>query len=292
MKIEINPLLCKECHNCIAICPVKIYQKDANGRTLVDLNRIELCLVCGQCMAICQSKAIEVEGLSYHEHFFELPPNPIDYTMFHDFVANRRSVRVFKNQPVPNEIFDKVLDILAMAPYGAAPDNVDITIINNRKIIEEALPHISKFLNKIDGFIRNPFMNFFMKRKLNAEKYNTVVNHLLPRIRKHQYDYTPDNDRITRHAPALMIFHAPYPTEAHTQDSLIYCVMANFAVMSLGLGATIVELLPPAINKVKEVRDIFKIPDTNEAVISLIVGYPKFHFRRGIKREKTHVTKL
>lgn len=46
-------------------------------------------------------------------------------------------------------------------------------------------------------------------------------------------------------------------------------------------------IVPAAINKVKEVRDIFEIPDKDEAVISVILGHPKYKYKRAIKR-KTH----
>jgi hypothetical protein len=44
-------------------------------------------------------------------------------------------------------------------------------------------------------------------------------------------------------------------------------------------------IIPPAINKVPEVRQIFKIPDKNEAIMSVIVGYPKFKYQRSIERK-------
>jgi hypothetical protein len=36
---------------------------------------------------------------------------------------------------------------------------------------------------------------------------------------------------------------------------------------------------------VKELRDIFRIPEENEAVMSVIMGYPKFKYKRTIKRK-------
>ncbi len=49
-------------------------------------------------------------------------------------------------------------------------------------------------------------------------------------------------------------------------------------------GASMVGIVPAAINKVKEVREIFEIPKEHEAVISVILGYPKYRFKRTIKR--------
>jgi nitroreductase len=92
-------------------------------------------------------------------------------------------------------------------------------------------------------------------------------------------------DRITRDAPALIILHANKKAEEHTNNSLIYATYVMLAANSLGLGATMIGIVPAAINKVKEVRDIFQIPTEHEAVMSVIIGYPKHKYKQTIKRK-------
>jgi len=48
------------------------------------------------------------------------------------------------------------------------------------------------------------------------------------------------------------------------------------------MGATMIEIISAAINKAKEVRNIYRIPKENEAVMSVIIGYPKY--KRAVKR--------
>ena len=91
-------------------------------------------------------------------------------------------------------------------------------------------------------------------------------------------------DRSTRGAPAVIIFHADKGAEEHSDNSLIWATYAMMAAQSLGLGATMISLVPAAINKVKEVREAFRIPEEHEAVVSVITGYPKYKYKRGIKR--------
>ena len=61
------------------------------------------------------------------------------------------------------------------------------------------------------------------------------------------------------------------------------------AAQALGLGATMIGIVPAAINKVDEVRNIFKIPETHEATISVIIGYPKYKYKRAIKRKAQEI---
>jgi hypothetical protein len=62
------------------------------------------------------------------------------------------------------------------------------------------------------------------------------------------------------------------------------------AAHALGLGATIIELIPAAIDKEKKLRKLFSIPDNNVVVASMIVGYPKYKYQRSIKRNLKSVT--
>ena len=48
-------------------------------------------------------------------------------------------------------------------------------------------------------------------------------------------------------------------------------------------------IVPAAINKVREVRDTFQIPKENEATNSVIIGYPKYKYKRAIIRRNKDI---
>ena len=66
--------------------------------------------------------------------------NNIDYQNFIDFISRRRSVRNYKNKPVEKELIEKIITSLEYAPYGAKPNEVEITVVNNRSKIKKVLP--------------------------------------------------------------------------------------------------------------------------------------------------------
>ncbi len=205
-----------------------------------------------------------------------------------DFLATRRSIRNFKDKPVPKEMIQQIIDSIAFAPYGSSPNEVNITVVNNRKTIESALPLISEFLGNIVEWIDNPFIRFMIKRKKGIETFNTIKNHIYPiaKLGNYKLEY---GDRITRNAPAILIFHGSKGAEEHTNNSLISATYTMLSAHSLGLGATMIGIVPAAINKIKKVKDIFQIPEDNEAVISVVLGYPKYKYKRAVKREKKHI---
>ena len=288
MGNTINQSLCEQCKLCIEVCPVNIIAANEHGKVNFIPEREHICLECGQCMAICTTKAIQVNGYSYEKDFFDLPKTTVEYPQLMDFLSHRRSVRNFKDKPAPNELIDKIIAAIDFAPNGSHPEKMHIAVINDRKKIETILPGIEKFLNDIVKWVNNPIISFFIRRKTGQETWNTIKNHLYPIAKSENYNLKY-GDRITRGAPAILVFHAEYGAEEHTNNSMIYATYAIMAAQSLGLGATIIGLVPPAINKVEKVREKFGIPENHEAVISVIVGYPKYKYKRGINRKKYQV---
>ena len=287
-KIDLS--LCTGCELCILICPAAILAKNKEKEVFFQADKVEICIKCGHCMAMCETAAIAVEGLSYEENFRTLPQTNWNHTAFMDFLLTRRSVRIFKDKPVPVEVLQKIIDALATAPYGVKPDNVEITVVNDKKVIEKALPYMSKMYVQLTKILKVPFLSWILLRSMPKDVSNTLVNFIVPHINKGLYDSSTGTDDITRNAPALILFHAPKGAEEHTADAHIYLTYSLLAAHSLGLGATAIGLIGPAINQSKPLRQLFRIPEGNEVVESMIAGYPKFPFKRAIIRPRTKVT--
>ena len=239
-------------------------------------------------MAVCNTKAIKVDGLTYEHDFMDLPDQNVDHNNFINFLANRRSIRNFKDKPISRELIQQILESVAYAPNGAEPEKINITVINDRKRIEEALPYIAEFLDNIVKWMENPIASLMIKRRNGKETFNTIKSHLYPisKLGNYKLEF---GDRITRNAPAIIIFHADKGAEAHTNNSIIYATYTMLAAHALGLGATMIGIVPNAINKVREVRNLFRIPEENEAIMSVIIGYPKYKYQRTIKRNSQSI---
>lgn len=285
MNNSIDQKECTQCHLCVEICPNKIIGINTKKEVYFISERESICLECGQCMAVCESQAVTVDGLTYEKDFFDLPENNVNYELFKDFLAHRRSIRNFKKQEIPEDLINKILDSVSFAPFGASPEKMHITVVSNRGTIETALPHLERFLTQIVKWIENPVASFMMKRSANREQFNTVKNFLYPIIRKGNYELKT-GDHITRNAPALLLFHAEKGAEEHTSNSYIYATYVMLAAQALGLGTLMNGIIPPAVNHMAELQQIFQIPKDHEVVISLLVGYPKYQYKRAIYRQK------
>jgi len=220
MKNTINQNTCIKCKLCMEVCPCDKIELNDKGEMQFIPERDSICIQCGQCMAVCKPKAIQVKDLSYDD-FFDLSKNKITDDELMDFLASRRSVRNFKDKPVSKELIQQIIDSIAFAPYGSSPNAVNITVVNSRKTIESALPLMSEFYDNLVKWIDNPFIRFVFKKKKDIETYNTVKNHVYPIAKLGNYKLE-NGDRITRNAPAILLFHADKGAEAHTHNAIIY----------------------------------------------------------------------
>ena len=285
----IDATSCTRCELCVMVCPAMILEKTRNGEITFRKDRTDICIRCGHCMAMCESKSISIEGIGYETNFRDIPASRMDHQQLMDFLLTRRSVRIFQNKPVPRELAEKIMEVISTAPFGVSPDNVEITVVTDKSLIEKAVPYMSKMYMQLGKVLKIPFIGWMIKRGMSKETTNTLMNFIVPHIEKGHYTNSGGIDDIARNAPALIIFHAAKGAEEHTVDSHIYLTYALLAAHSLGLGATAIGLIGPAINQSKPLRSMFRIPAGNEVVETMILGYPKLKFKHAIIRPRKKV---
>jgi len=286
---------CTGCGTCALICPDKLIEVDKSAKKAALINEHSTyCIACAQCMAICPDKAIFINDFTYEKDLYPLEkPFPAVETV-EAFFETRRSIRNFKDKPVEREKLEKIAEMISMAPMGFPPHSVCLTIVSEKKTIEEALPYMIKFYEKAIFAVNNPLIRFFMKRSLTPEMFRTLKDHVVPiSERGNRLWNEKKHDYIFRDAPAMILIHGERDAPCGTENQIIALTYGLLAAHSLGLGATAIGLIPPAVDKVPELRKLFKIPENHVPMEALIVGYPKVQFKhRAIKRQLAGVNWL
>ena len=287
---EINVETCQGCGMCVSVCPASVphLAPGPAGRKVAELRaeRLSTCVACGHCMAVCPTQSVRIAALSYEDDFYALPEGPIDGQGWFDLLATRRAIRVFRRRPVERDVVEKILEAISLAPMGVPPHKVEATVVQDRETIEQALPVMVEMYDNLGRWIKNPFMRFVIRRRAGRSGYQSLTGHVLPSMRFRLSDMRAGlGDTFTRGAPTLLLFHAHRDADNHTEDAFIALTYGLLAAHALGLGATAISLVSGAVERSPELRQLFQIPAHNEVVASMILGYPKVRFRRGIRRE-------
>jgi nitroreductase len=236
-------------------------------------------------MAVCSTQSIVVNGLSYAHDFFDLPEKVSYENSFYDLIHTRRAIRNFKDKPVPTELLEKIVQAISFAPPSFPPIKIKIIVVQDTELIRKALPNMIQMYDSLTKMMKNPIVRFFIKKEVGKKKFKTMQGHLIPILKSRLPGLkNGTEDTLTRHAPAMILFLADKNEEDISQDISIAATYGMLAAHAIGLGGSIMDIIPPAIERDKELRKLFCIPDNHEVVTSMIIGYPKYKYLRGIKR--------
>jgi nitroreductase/NAD-dependent dihydropyrimidine dehydrogenase PreA subunit len=283
---------CKKCGVCVEICPNKILTKSNVGISFRE-DRLDLCFRCGQCMAVCPTKSILINGLSYEKNFFDFKEVGSLENDFYSLIYSRRAIRNFKDMPVPKELLEKIVKAISFAPPGFPPNKVELIVISDPDIIRKSLPLMIEFYDFLVNIIKNPFARMKIGKEVGKQRLKTMQEHLIPLMESRLPELkNGTEDTITRDAQAMILFLADKGGEDIKADIHVAATYGMLAAHAIGLGGSIMDIIPPAIEKKKELRELFKVENNQEVVASLILGYPKYKYQRGIIRELKDVRRL
>ncbi len=290
----IDETTCKRCGSCVDLCPNRIIQRDDSGKIFFREDRLWMCFKCGHCMAVCPTESVHVSGLSYEKDFIPQPTiSGQEGEQFAHLIAGRRAARSFQDRPVPHEMLEKIVQAIQMAPPGFPPIKTELVVVENPELVRQSLPMMIELYEYLIKMMANPIARLFIRKDAGREKFITIQQHLIPMLIERMPDLkSGKEDTILRRAPAMILFHADRNCENYRQDIYIALTYGFLAAHALGLGASAMDLIPPAVDKSKALREFFHIPENNEVVGSMILGFPKHKFQRGIKRELKSVTWL
>jgi nitroreductase/NAD-dependent dihydropyrimidine dehydrogenase PreA subunit len=282
---------CNVCGACADVCPANIMIKHDRDHISFCEDRIEFCIGCGQCMAVCPTKSIHIDGLSYDTDFTALPVGNSYENAFFDMITSRRAIRSFKDKPVPKDLLEKIVNAVTYAPPSSTPIKTEVVVVQDTSIVRQALPHMIALYNSLVKRMGNPVTRFIIRKRVGAETYRSLVNHIIPVMKNRLPELKAGiEDTITRYAPSMIIFHADRNEDNYRADAYIAVTYAFLAAHTLGLGGSVIGLIGPAIDRSAELRKLFSIPDANEVVTAMILGYPKHKYQRLIKRQLKSVT--
>jgi len=293
--IHIDSETCRACGICGHICPRHVpetIEHDGKKVTTVSQERMDLCMGCGHCAAVCPNGSIVVDGLEPGEF------RPVRDLDFHEdqlisLMEQRRSVRRYRNKPVPRDILNRIIEAAHRAPTGTSRSSTGIIVIDKPEILKTLSHLIFELYERLDKALKNPMARFFVKRKVGEKMLKTLDGFVMPGMRWYIRWYRENrSDEILRDCPALMLFHSDAYEPMCEANCVVSSFHAIFMAEVLGIGTCFNDLIPPACNRAPEIRKLLDLPEDREVYASLTLGYPKYKFRQVIPRRLKEVRYL
>ncbi|MFC1705622.1 nitroreductase family protein [Planctomycetota bacterium] len=282
---------CKGDGICAEVCPEKVLAM-ADGKAVTVEARADACIMCGQCVAVCPTESLRMPKLPM-EDFQDLRKRPFSYSEFSDFLKGRRSVRVFKDQPVERKLIEDVTEAAATAPMGFPPHTTEVLVIDRREELAFLLTELVKDYEVLLKGFSNPLIRAMIRLRAGAESYLALRDFILDVAKNANEAYREDGSDLYMHnAPVLMLFHASRWAICSEENAHLVCHHAMLAAVSMGLGTTILGIVPPIVDRSKVLRQRYGIPRQNKVLTSLILGHPKYKYRKSIRRNLAGVRYL
>jgi len=293
--IHIDKEKCKACGICGIICPRHIpetLKKGDQKTTVLSEERIHLCMECGHCVAVCPNFAIHVDKLS-GENFDSIPEINLTENQLLNLMKHRRSVRRYKDKPVPRDVLNRILEATHLAPTGTSNRATGVIVIDTPEMLNTLSERFYTLYSDLEKALKNPIARFIIKRRVGKETVSTLQNFVMPGMHWYIKWYTSgQSNEILRDCPVLILFYSPVFEPMASENCLIAAFHTVLMAEVLGVGTCFNDLIPPVCNRDAEIKKILSLPEGCEVYASITAGYPKYKFQRTIPRRLAEVRYL
>jgi nitroreductase/NAD-dependent dihydropyrimidine dehydrogenase PreA subunit len=267
--ILVNKDLCTRCGICSVVCPMAIIDPaDESTLPMVADEKAAKCIQCGHCEVFCPSEALLLnlrpdERQSLPEGAGIISPEDMAF-----YLKKRRSVRYFKEDPVPKEKIEQVLDIARYAASGT-----------NSQPVQWIVVHDSEKVKTIAGLTID-----WMKTLVNSAH---PLSGYAPRLIA---AWEVGCDVICRDAPHLLFADIPENNPIAPVDAIIALTHFDVAAPALGIGTCWAGFVAGAAMYYKPVQKEIGFPVGRKCAYAMMFGHPKYKVHSIPRRKPLQIT--
>lgn len=250
------------CHKdglCAAVCPLGLIAIEAGSSFPSPTEEAEeLCIGCGHCGAVCPHNALQLQNTRSAE------PDPFDRKklptaeQLNQLIKGRRSIRVYKKEPVARETMSEIISLARYAPTARNNQMLQWLVIDNPQTLSSLKKHIKDWMqNAVDN----------NDASANAYGFDKALQAFAEGI-----------DPILRDAPGLVIIHAPIAYPLGIIDSTIATATFELIAASRAIGTCWAGYFMMAAKAWAPLRQELMLPEGHHLTTALMAGHPKFTY--------------
>jgi nitroreductase/NAD-dependent dihydropyrimidine dehydrogenase PreA subunit len=260
--VTIDAQKCKRDGLCVSDCPSSLFvqpTKDSVPQTIP--NAEKMCIDCGHCVAICPHDALTLRDTKPEDLPLVDKKETVNTKSLQHLVRARRSIRQFKDKPVPHETIAELLDIVRWAPSAINLQPVHWLVIET--------PAETR---KMVGMIAEAF----------------IINKMMPDA--FVETWKSGKDVFLRGAPHLLIAHAKSDAIGPAVDSSIALSYFEVIAAAYGIGTCWAGVMVIAAGKHAPLLKALNLPEGHQVYGAMMFGYPKYRYRRIPQRKAARIS--
>ncbi len=267
ITMKIDESKCAKDWFCVNECPAKIILK-VNREAPPELveNADELCIDCGHCVAICPHAALTLNDQypgDLEDIRLDLIPS---FEQVDHFLRARRSIRTFKDKPVDKSVIQDIMNTASYAPSG-----------HNLQPVKWLVFHDASQVKELAGLTAD-----WMRSMIQSGSEVAKAMHF-DRVLK---DWENGGDRIMRGAPHLAVAHGHQRLPGAQNACVIALTYLELAAFAKGLATCWAGYFAAAATFHKPMQDYLNLGENNITFGGMMLGHPKYKYRRIPMRKK------
>lgn len=190
--------------------------------------------------------------------------SPDRFECLYSICKSRKSTRNFSDQPIPPNIIEKILNAAYTSPYASNKKNWEITVVNDRGIIDKITETVQSAAERVKESIREDYKESFSQYARNFIHFRTAPVLLIPTFR-------------VVNSISFMMGTNSSPLSQWERDNFVksiscVCMLILLAAESMGLGSCF--MTGPLVAE-KEIGKLIKIKNEHQIGAIIPIGYKK-----------------
>jgi len=273
---------CTSCGLCILNCPFKCLEMDQDDHPKMKDGAV--CMSCFNCTIACPTDALSIERVyNVKGGFFDTQTPPVkmplpardeegkqvEWNDVERLVLERRSVRHFKKDPVPEPLIVRVLEAGRFAPSGGNHQPWKFSVVTNPEVMAELEIACQAFWAGVFPVFNNDEAVMNMVGVVETGVFDPRTQYGVRCVALKELP-------VFLGAPAV-IFLGAHPKLNNPALSIGICGQnMNIVANSLGLGACWTNFAGVAANAIPEVKSGVGFEDPWVIHTAMVLGYPEF----------------
>jgi nitroreductase/NAD-dependent dihydropyrimidine dehydrogenase PreA subunit len=268
--IHVDHKKCEKKWICVEVCPLEILALDPEQGPQVRPGMGNTCIACGHCVAACPHGALDNVRNPLARQT-PLPPYPlVDAATAFNFLRSRRSIRCYRDAPVPRTILRQLLEIARYAPSGHNSQGLAYIVVEGDTALDR---------------VRSVVLAW-MRGMIQTQPQLAEMLHLASIVKASE----AGRDMILRGAPQLVVATGENASRMAQVSTTLALEYVEIYATALGLGTCWAGYVQVCAQQHPGLATLLRVPENRMITGAMMVGYPKYRYHQLPERDPLQVT--